>query len=251
MINASIERTIDYFTAIEKEREAKVDKDYNILDTGNFTHDDLSKLIGHRRQYSIYRKIRELTLSINEPKAIFDKKLEDVRKQFLDSEIIFNEDSYSVEIRDKQGVLPFNILCSNTRPLNLPSSKNILEHIFIKGGSCHVLSLWIAIESKFDCVLMTGEVYCRTYNEFVLHSIIEYEKDGTIYVIDPAANIVMRKDLYYFFREYKEMCRIDKATLLEYEWICITLQETKVLASCFDMIVAEMNIKHSEMIKKL
>lgn len=83
-----------------------------------------------------------------------------------------------------------------------------------RANTCFYNSRNISQKLEENNDLVTGIVYGYTDKSKYLHSWVEVELFGEMYVVDYTMNAIINKDGYYRFRHAKEIERINKATLL-------------------------------------
>jgi hypothetical protein len=160
--------------------------------------------------YHIYNTIHELTNddAIGEKREILLTKLKE--SEFV-KEINILEDG-SIIILTKNGLpdISFGKL-SDIFP-KLKDNKKLGN--FGRRRHCHTKSKEISTRLEFPNVVVTGYAYSISTGDRILHSWVEFNKDGKDWVIDYTMNVMMEKKGYYYLRHIIELCRIDHNDIL-------------------------------------
>lgn len=73
-------------------------------------------------------------------------------------------------------------------------------------GTCHIRTIFLAHFFK-NSNLVTGKINYSNFN--ILHSVIETNIDGTLYILDWTKNLVIEKTLYYYLTNFEEIEKIN------------------------------------------
>ena len=154
--------------------------------------------------------------------------LNEMKRLFLARDITdFGDGKYKLDVKD--GTIIFRTISSLLRKYveedtfkkanDLKHYDEILQKIETRNHKCHALSMDAVIILKtylgLDTTLVTGYNSYYVPNNKYLHSWLETEKNGQIYVIDSTSNTVMNKEGYYLLRQ------VDENEIISGSVICI------------------------------
>lgn len=164
------------------------------------------------KQGNYYNMIAWLTIdrfTKEKKKTIFKKGLKILFKdKELDlNKIIFNKETKEYEYRDKDLVITFNKIS------DFITNEDLIKELTSdkRYGKCHDRSIGFSQSIK-NSKIVTG--YIILGKNKILHSIIEYERNGKTWILDWTRNLRTTKDQYLELTSFVELSSIDACDVI-------------------------------------